>query len=385
VTPRHLCILTTAHPTDDVRVNSRMARSFLDAGYRVSWIGPEHAYFSNDPRPEAGIDYHLFRANTTRLRRLRAGRAARQTARQVRDVDWWYSPDPDAAGIARQVARRQGGRVLFDIHEVFHAGLLDRWFPGRAPRWARDLVRRRIARTCRGVDLVTGVSEAVMRPYVGPETVLVVTRNCAPRFFVGRIPDRRVSSAGALKVMHGKAIADNGTMRVLEAIEHLGEDDAAGLRVHFTQVTVGRPFAEALDRTLAKMARRQAVVLEPGVPHEEMPALLVTQDVGMIAYQRDLGVDSLPNRLFEYMAAGLAILAPSYSAEIVSIIDEEGIGLAVDFEDAAEVAKALSWCIDNREDVAAMGARARTAFLARFNWDAEVSGLVSMMREMEDA
>ena len=35
---QHLCIFTTAHPVDDVRVNSKIAASFLDRGYRVSGL-----------------------------------------------------------------------------------------------------------------------------------------------------------------------------------------------------------------------------------------------------------------------------------------------------------------------------------------------------------
>ena len=127
------------------------------------------------------------------------------------------------------------------------------------------------------------------------------------------------------------------------------------------------------------------MTIEPGVPHDLMPALLGSQDVGMIAYQRDLGVDSLPNRLFEYMAAGLAVLAPSYSPEIASILEEERVGLSADFEDPVDIARALTWCLDHPEDLAAMGVRAREAFLTRYNWDAEAERLVAAMREVEEA
>ena len=38
--PGHVCVFTSAHPTDDVRVNSKIAASLLQAGYSVSWVGP---------------------------------------------------------------------------------------------------------------------------------------------------------------------------------------------------------------------------------------------------------------------------------------------------------------------------------------------------------
>lgn len=374
----HVCVLTTAHPTDDVRVNSRMARAFLSAGYRVSWVGPDNAYFTETSTPEADIDYHLFRPNSNRVLRLGAGRAAARAAAGIRDVDWWYSPDPDAAAVATKVARRQGGRVLFDIHEVFHLGLLDRWFAGRTPRFVRELVRRRIARTCRNVDLVTGVSEAVMQPYLAPGDARVLTRNCAPRFFaeVGDTPQR--TGDGQLRVMHGKAIGGNGTPRVLAALAKVDRSTAERLRVHFTRVHAG-DFAQTFERSVQVLPHPEVAVVAAGVPHESMPALLAEHQVGMVAYQRDLGLDSLPNRLFEYMASGLAVLAPSYSSEIVEILESEEAGIVADFEDEVEIARALTWLAEHPEEVAAMGRRAREAFLARYNWDAEAEKLIAAM------
>lgn len=378
----HVCVLTTAHPTDDVRVNSRMVRAFLAAGYRVSWVGPDNAYFTETSTPEADVDYHLFRPNSSRLRRLGAGRAAGRAAAGVRDVDWWYSPDPDAAAVATKVARRQGGRVLFDIHEVFHLGLLDRWFAGRTPRVVRELVRRRIARTCRKVDLVTGVSEAVMQPYLAPGAARVLTRNCAPRFFaeVGGASLR--ADGGPLRVMHGKAIAGNGTPRVLDALAEIDRSTAERLRVHFTRVPAGE-FAETFERRVQSLPHPEVAVVADGVPHEAMPALLAEHHVGMVAYQRDLGLDSLPNRLFEYMASGLAVLAPSYSSEIVEILEAEDAGIVADFEDDAAISRALTWLVEHPDEVAQMGRRAREAFLARYNWDAEAEKLIAAMEGME--
>ena len=34
----HVCVFTTAHPWDDVRVKSKFVDSFLAAGDRVTWI-----------------------------------------------------------------------------------------------------------------------------------------------------------------------------------------------------------------------------------------------------------------------------------------------------------------------------------------------------------
>lgn len=380
----HVCILTTAHPTDDVRVNSRVARSFAAAGCRVTWVGPGTSYFTESTTPEEGFDYRLFRPNDTRLRRALARRAAAATAAGVSDVDWYYSPDPDAAEVAAALARRTGGRVLFDVHEVFHESLLDRWFPGRAPALVRETVRRRIARTCRRVDLVAGVSPAVLAPYLGGQETSVVVRNCAPRDFAAGGARPQSPLPERMRFMHGKAIPSNGTMRVVEALALLDQQAQRRISVHMTRTPGLRgAFAEAFTQARGSLGDPDVVRLEDGIPHDAMPGLLAAHDVGIVAYQRDLGVDSLPNRLFEYMAAGLAVLAPSYSTEIAAIIDRERIGMHVDFEDAEAIAGALTWLADHPDEVRAMGARAREAFEARHNWETEFDGLLQQMRSIE--
>jgi glycosyltransferase involved in cell wall biosynthesis len=383
-TQRHVCVVTSAHPADDVRANSRMATAFSQAGYRVSWMGPAGGQFSSAWTPEPDRDYHLFRSNRTRFHRLTARFALAKAARGLRNVDWWYSPDPDAAAVAVRLARRKGGRVLFDVHEVFHAGLLDRWIPGRwTPHLLRELVRHSISRTCAHADLITGVSETVLAPYLRPGAKYVVARNCAPRFFAGQTPEGHSPHTEVVRIMHGKAVAMNGTMQVMRALARLDASVAGRLNVHLVRVPAGS-FALQLERAISALPNPQMVTLAASVPHEAMPSLLSRHQVGLIAYQRDLGVESLPNRLFEYMASGLAILAPSYSKEIVKILNEERIGITADFEDVDDITRALVWLTENAEEVSNMGARAKKAYLERYNWDAEAEKLIRAMREVEN-
>lgn len=381
--PMHVCILTTAHPTDDVRVNSRIARAFLAAGFQVSWVGPSNAYFRAPGDLDDRIDYHLFAPNTSKWRRLTATRRAQRSARGLAAVDWWYSPDPDAAGLAVELASKRGGRVVFDIHEIFHGALLDRWFPLRPTATVREVVRKRITRNCRRSDLVIGVSAAVLEPYAGEAPSTLVVRNCAPRWFAnGASKDRR--EGAPLRVMHGKALPTNGAALIEKAVAALPASVAGQLEIYMNHPGNGpSAFSQALSQRAVEGLGGGTLTINPGVPHEAMPALLRSCDVGMVAYGRDLGIDSLPNRLFEYMASGLAILAPSYAVEIAAIVEAEGVGRLVDFERPEEVAAGLVWMLENPGEVQEMGRRAREAFLSTYNWETESERLITAMSEAD--
>lgn len=381
---KHIAILTTGHPIDDIRVYSRMARTFVDSGYRVTWIGPEtymnDATASRDPQ----ITYMTYRPNNSRLRRALAWRAAEGAASAATGVDWWYCPDPDAASTAIKVAKRQGGRLLFDIHEVYHGALLDRWFPMPAPNVVREVVRKRISRTCSQAALVVGVSKSVLSPYVDDSVRQVIARSCAPDWFSeGSDPQPEARLDGRLRVMHGKALPGRGTDEVIEALGLLDKTAQVELEV-LMSTSAETPYVIDVRQRVAQLAAPDTVTIAGSLPHQEMPALLRSCELGMIAYGRDLGVDSLPNRLFEYMAVGLAVLAPSYAPEIREILEKYNCGFVADFEDPADVARALRWALDHRDELIQMGRRGRQAFNQDLNWSAESAGLINAMHEVEE-
>lgn len=378
---QHVCIVTTAHPLDDVRVNSKIATSFVARGFKVSWVGPDISFFKDSSERNPRIEYFLAKPNITRLDRVLSSRRIARLALAVPDVDWYYSPDPDSIGVSIRAAQKTGARVLFDIHEIYHGALLDRWTRGLKVAALREIVRRRIAAMCRRCDLVIGVNESVLRPYVEPGKRAVVVRNCAPRWFADRAIARDGSpSSGPMVFMHGKGGTDRGTPVVLDALRALAGKPQIARVVMFADATGGTSAdGPALAAEVAARGLGDAVWLHEPVTHEAMPAVLAQCDVGIIAYGRGLGEDSLPNRIFEYMAAGLAVLTPSYAREIRRIVDEEKCGVVVDFEDPLAVAAALSELADDRTRVRDMGDRARAAFLARHNWDAEFSKLLEAM------
>jgi glycosyltransferase involved in cell wall biosynthesis len=176
-------------------------------------------------------------------------------------------------------------------------------------------------------------------------------------------------------------IPSNGTEIVLSALEanrsRAGETEV----IMFDVTAKSDPFTSSVRERVRRAGLDSSVRILGGVPHEEMPDLLASADVGMIAYGRGLGEDSLPNRLFEYMAAGLAILAPSYASQICAILDTEGIGITADFDDPADVARALTWLADHPQEREEMGRRARESFVARHSWEQEFKKLSDAMRE----
>jgi glycosyltransferase involved in cell wall biosynthesis len=368
------------HVPDDKRVTHKEGLSFRDAGFRVTWVGPRRPRTGND----YGIDFRFYPAGKGRLSRLLHHRKAERLAGEVPDVDVYFAVEPDSAAVVVKLARRREARAVFDIHEVYHREMLGRWVKGRLLRrlvgW---LVRRRIEKTCRQCDLVIGVSDAVLRPYLSPNAERLVVRNCAAASFAqGEPASEATLSAESFTVMHGLTHEARGTHTVTLAARIAAEKVRSLKVIMFDSFALrGEPEQRRRFEEFIRQNGAEGIVeVRQPVPHSEMPAITRSCHAGLIAYDRQWGVRCLPNRVFEYMAAGIPLIAPEYAEEIRRIVERERCGLLVDCEDPSAIAEAIVRLAENPDEAAAMGRRAREGFIQRHNWQKEVQPLIDRIR-----
>ncbi len=381
--PVHICILTSAHPRDDVRVNHKFAHTFVKEGFRVSWVGPNYTYVSREHAQFPGVESHLFAAGGGRLSRLVGCVSAYRQGSRVEKVDVYYAPDPDAAAAALRLARRCGARVIFDIHEAYHDIHMERWIRGRTGKAVRQLYLKALARICSQCDVVTGVSQAVLEPFRPVLRESMIVRSCAPLYFAeGSPPGDHHQRDLRFTFIHGKADLSHSTDVVLRALS-IAKRRVSGLRCvmfdHFLPSVEGFG-RDQLRESVSSLGIDDVVELRERTPMERMPEVIRRCDAGLIAIDRRRGRPCIPNRLFEYMAPGLPVIVPEYALEICNIVEAERCGLKADFEDPSSVAAAMVQLAENPCECKQMGGRAREAFIKRHNWEVEVQPLIHRIR-----
>jgi glycosyltransferase involved in cell wall biosynthesis len=91
--------------------------------------------------------------------------------------------------------------------------------------------------------------------------------------------------------------------------------------------------------------------------------------------------EAYPIKMFEYMAAGLPVIASDFPLWR-RIIDEAGCGLLVDPLDPRAIARAMQWILDNPKEAEAMGCRGKAAVAGRYNWDSQAVKLVGLYQRL---
>lgn len=118
--------------------------------------------------------------------------------------------------------------------------------------------------------------------------------------------------------------------------------------------------------------------VEPVAAREVVNAA-IGADIGVMAYLPDLlnYKYASPNKVFEYMMAGLAIAA-SDLPEIRGIIEETGSGVLFDPYDPKSIASAINKLISDEELLRSAQRNARRAAREKYNWEKESQKLLSL-------
>ncbi|MDQ2934094.1 MAG: glycosyltransferase family 4 protein [Chloroflexota bacterium] len=166
---------------------------------------------------------------------------------------------------------------------------------------------------------------------------------------VGRGVEHLIAAMRAIPGAHLVLLGTGDAALVERAI---GGDTALGTRVHFLPPV---PPQEVVD-----YAASATIGVAPGPP-------------SCLSYRY-----SLPNKLFESMAAGLPVIGSSALPEVRAVIEHSGAGLTVDTTQPAEIAAALRFLLDHPDDAADMGRAGRQAIEERYNWSVSAAVLLEV-------
>jgi len=168
-----------------------------------------------------------------------------------------------------------------------------------------------------------------------------------------------VGFVGTLKGWHGTYTLVRAFARVALALE-----PAARPRL----LIVGEgPQRETLEAVASEAGIAGLAVFAGAVPHADMPAWLDVMDIAVAPYDRQPGHYFSPLKLFEYMAAGRAIVAADIG-QASECIDHGDTGLLYEPGDIDDLASSLRHLLDEPAHGAAMGRAAQVVARTRHTW-----------------
>ena len=363
------CHVTTVHGRYDTRIFLKECRSLARAGHDVTLqvadgLGDEtrDGVRIVDAGKRPGGLAARFRFSATVMREAAAAVGA----------DLYHLHDAELLPAGARLSR-DGRIVVYDAHEDLPRQL-------RSKTYVHPLVAGPLSvlvesyedRTAARFDAVVAATDSIARRFERVARRCSIVRNYPSLEELGlesmpardRLP--KACYVGGLRDIRGSF-----------------ELAAASLLTDVPIEAAGRVEGADLDTLLRGPGSRIGLL---GILDRAGVARLMTESsVGIVTYLPVPNhVEALPTKIFEYMAAGLPIVASDFPLWR-DIVEGGGCGACVDPSDPKAIAAAIAAIVADPGVVARMGAAGRRLVEERYNWSVEEKTLLALYRELEAA
>jgi len=367
--PARIVQLTTVHQPFDTRIFHKQAKTLARAGYDVTLIA-QH----DGDRVVEGV--RIIGLPKPRNRFIRifglTWRAFRLALRQHADVYHFHDPELLPIGLMLKLFTR--AKVIYDVHEDVPQQILTKYWIPRPLRKPLSVVFNAFEKLlARMLDAVVVATEGIAEKFRGRNPIVV-----------HNYPDlKMLPNSSAPKEKNEKVLVYvggisklRGAVEMVRALEYL--ERVEDLRLDL----IGRFEPSSLERELQALPGYRRVRYLGWLQPKDIYKHLQTADIGLVCLHPDPRyVVGWPVKLFEYMAAGLPVIASNFPLW-QEIVEGNRCGICVDPLNPKEIAGAIEYLITHPEEARQMGENGRRAVEEKYNWEKEGKKLLKLYEEL---
>lgn len=360
--------LTSVHPRYDTRIFLKQCTSLANAGYETHLVVAD----GKGDEEKNHVAIHDVGASKGRFARIRnAPKRVFKKALEL-NADIYHLHDPELIPIGLKL-KKVGKKVIFDAHEDVEKDILSKEYLKCAGRVVSYAYAKYERNACKKLDAVVAATPYIRDKYLNLDVRSVDINNfpLLGELAIGEIDwsqkQNQVCYVGGITRIRG-------ILEVVRAMEKVTAD---------VRLQLGGSFSEVAFETETKAEKAWAKVDELGwLDRDGVRSTLQRSVAGLVTLQPVINyLDSLPVKMFEYMSAGVPVIASNFSLWR-EIVEGNNCGLCVDPLNPAAIAEAIDYLVNNPQEAEQMGRNGQKAVEERYNWAIEEQKLLKLYREL---
>jgi glycosyltransferase involved in cell wall biosynthesis len=351
----HICHITSVHSANDTRIFHKECKTLVNAGYAVTLVVQHET-----DEVINGVQIKGIKAPKSRKERML------KTAKQVYiralecNADIYHFHDPELIGVGLKL-KRKGKKVIYDVHEDVPRQILSKhWIPAPLRKIVSWVVEKTENYAAKRFDYIITAT-----PYIR-DRFLKINKHTVD-----------VNNYPLLSELHIPEVNWDNKEQVVCYVGGIGQIRGINEMVEAIGMT---DYHLLLAGNFASSAERDIVIIKPGwervielghVNRTEVREVLAKSMAGLVVLHPIPNyIDALPVKMFEYMSAGLPVIASNFPLW-KEIVEGNNCGICVDPLNVNEIADAMNWIFNNPYEAMKMGENGRRAVEDKYNWEQE--------------
>lgn len=362
-----VCHVSSAHARYDIRIFKKMCVSIAANGYDTNFVVAD----GQGDELIDGVQIHDAGAKE-------GGRISRMTKvvnkvlRKALEVkaDLYHLHDPELMFVGL-VLKSKGYKVVFDAHEDLPKQLKSKPYLNKTFRFLLPKVFGFLESVCfRYYDGLIGATSTITQKLASINKQAETINNYP---ILGELNSSQNSQRNNDVCYLGGITEIRGIHQMLDSLAYLDN----------SKLKLAGGFSPQSLYDKAKANKNWEKVEELGMIDRKQAAdLLSTSLAGLVLFHAVPNhIEAQPNKLFEYMSAGLPVISSNFDMW-KDIIEVNHCGLCVDPMDPKAIADAISFLSNNPEEAQKMGENGLNAVVNVYNWAKEESKLLSFYSEI---
>ena len=352
--------LTSAHQRDSSRIFSKMCRSSTKIGkvYLVCADGKEDEIINK-------VNIVGINKGISRLRRMTTTVNLIYNKALQLNADIYHLHDPELIPIGKKLLKK-GKKVVFDSHEHIKNQILSKTY---IPKLFRGLI----------ANIYSFYEKKNLKKFSGLIAATPKIKNHLSKINSKTI---NINNYPVLnEIREGIKLKKQNEVVYIGSISKIRGAEEIISAMNYTKsirLNLAGKFNEKSLEQKVKMNKAWSKVNELGfLNRKEISNILSRSKVGLVTLYPTINyVDSLPVKMFEYMASGIPIIASNFPLW-KEIVEGNNCGVCVDPLDPKKIGEMIQYFIDNPLVSEKMGKNGLKLSKYKYNWSLEEKKLLS--------